>query len=165
MDAALNAAYGPLPAGEYWASRDNFGYHLRASALAAKKLTAPEVAVVAKAATLRAPEIAAAYTREEMLAAPPEGDSILAMSRRSYNAVRSQEVVFILKPYFMDKRPTGTNHGTPHDYDTHVPLLWFGAGIPPGVHPERVAVEDIAPTLAARLGIPPPPLAEGRRLF
>lgn len=46
-----------------------------------------------------------------------------------------------------------------------MPQVWFGAGVKPGVHPERVAVEDLAPTLAGLLGVELPPEAKGRRLF
>jgi hypothetical protein len=37
--------------------------------------------------------------------------------------------------------------------------------VPKGTHPERIGVDDLAPTLAGLLGIPPPPQAKGRRLF
>ena len=108
---------------------------------------------------------AQAFTRAEILAIAPEGESVPAMVRRSYYGPSDRDVVFVVKPYFMNKVPTGTTHGTPYDYDTHVPQLWFGAGVMPGVHPERVGVDDIAPTLAGLLGIPTPPEARGRRLF
>ena len=87
------------------------------------------------------------------------------MARRGYYAPRDREVVYVLKPYFMDKHPFGTTHGTPYEDDTHVPQVWFGAGVPRGVHVERVGVEDIATTFAGLLGIPAPPQAQGRRLF
>ena len=74
-------------------------------------------------------------------------------------------MIFVLKPYFMDRPKSGTNHGTPYDYDTHVPQLWFGAGVTPGIHVERTGVDDLAPTLAGLLGVPRPPQAQGRRLF
>jgi arylsulfatase A-like enzyme len=37
--------------------------------------------------------------------------------------------------------------------------------VKPGVHTERVAVEDLAPTLAAMLGVTLPPEAHGKVLF
>ena len=86
------------------------------------------------------------------------------MVRRSFYAPRDRDVVFITQPYFF-ARSVGSTHGVPYDYDTHVPQVWFGAGVPPGVHPERVSVEDIAPTMAALVGVPTPPQASGRRLF
>lgn len=45
------------------------------------------------------------------------------------------------------------SHGSPHDYDSHVPLIVYGAGVRPGRHPEFVRTVDLAPTLAAALGV------------
>jgi arylsulfatase A-like enzyme len=170
MDAtarrALDAAFGPLPEGEYWFSRVNAGYHIRPSAIAVKNLEADAVGKVIKASLLQHPFVAHVFTRAEILAFEPEGDALPAMVRRSYYAPHDRDLVYVLRPYFMDKTPTGTTHGTPYNYDTHVPQVWFGAGVPRGVvHPERVGVDDIAPTLSALLGIPAPPQAQGRRLF
>ncbi|MGH8017199.1 MAG: hypothetical protein ACREIA_02755 [Opitutaceae bacterium] len=59
----------------------------------------------------------------------------------------------------------GSTHGSPWDYDTHVPLIFMGGAEPEGKHSDAVGVVDLAPTLAAMLGVPPPPQAQGRRLF
>ena len=165
VNTALDRAFGPLPANEYWALRDNFGYHLRPSALAAKKITVAAAAGVVKQALQAWTQIANAFTADEVLAMAPEGDLLPAATRRSFFPGRSQDVIFVLKPYFIDRPKSGTNHGTPYDYDTHVPQLWFGAGVTPGVHAERTGMDDLAPTLAGLLGVPRPPQAQGRRLF
>ncbi len=61
------------------------------------------------------------------------------------------------KPYYlMTTRLTGTNHGTPHPYDTHVPLLVYGAGVRPGVRREAITPQAAAVILANALGIKPP---------
>lgn len=169
MDAlarkALDAAYGALPPGETWFVRDGAGYHLRPAAFAAKKIDLADAAKIVKTAILAYGPVAQAFTRAELLAAEPEGDSVIAMVRRSYFERGGRDVVYVLKPYFMDKTPTGTAHGMPYQADTNVPQLWFGMGVKPGVHLERVSVEDIAPTMASLLGVPPPPQAKGLRLF
>jgi hypothetical protein len=162
---ALDRAFGPLTANEVWFVRDGSSLHLRPAALAQKNVAAAAAAAVAREALARLPFVAQAFTREEILAAPAEGDSVLAMVRRSYHAGRGRDVLFVLKPNFIIRNNTGTTHGTPHDYDTHVALLWHGPGVPQGVRTERVGVEDIAPTLAALLGVPAPEGAQGRRLF
>jgi arylsulfatase A-like enzyme len=162
---ALDAAFGPQEGKELWFTRDTFAYFLRPAALAAKKLGADEAAKVLKAGLLTATGVATAFTRAEILAAEPEGDSLLAMERRSYFAGRGRDVLFVLQPFFMIKSGTGTTHGMPYNDDTHVPIVWYGAGVPRGVHQERVGVEDLAPTLSALLGLPTPPQAMGRRLF
>ncbi len=51
--------------------------------------------------------------------------------------------------------PSGTTHGSPYDYDSHVPIIFYGAGIRPGVHANFVRTVDIGPTLAALLGVRP----------
>lgn len=56
--------------------------------------------------------------------------------------------------------PTGTSHGSPWSYDRRVPLLLVGAGIQPGEGTEPVDVRQVAPTVAALLGVPPPAQAE-----
>jgi arylsulfatase A-like enzyme len=71
-------------------------------------------------------------------------------------------VLVTLKPHWFWAE--GTNfgrHGTPHDYDAHVPLLFAGAGIRPGRHNEFVRVVDIAPTLAAVAGVRPMEALDG----
>jgi arylsulfatase A-like enzyme len=70
-----------------------------------------------------------------------------------------------LKPYYIDRLGTGTTHGSHHEYDRHVPLIWYGSGVTPGRRTERVSVTDLAPTLAGLLQIPNPADANGRRLF
>ena len=169
MDAtvrrALETAFCPLPEKEYWFTRDNAGYHLRPSALAARNVGAKDAAQVMKDAIAPLPYIAETYTRDELMTADVVGESHRSMMRRSYRAASDRDVVYVFRPNFLSKAGSGTSHGTPYDYDTHVPQLWFGAGVPRGVHSERVGVDDIAPTLAGLLGVSAPPEAKGRRLF
>ncbi len=162
---ALDTAYGALANGETWFMRDNVAYHLRPATLAAKNITIGEATRVVKTALLTVPEMGHVFTREELLAAPPEGESVLAMVRRSYHAGRGRDVLFFLKPNFITKISPGTTHGGPDEADTHVPLVFFGAGVPQGVHTEAVGIDDLAPTLAGLIGVAAPPLAKGKKLL
>jgi predicted AlkP superfamily pyrophosphatase or phosphodiesterase len=162
---ALDAKFGALPKGETWFARDNLAYHLRPAALAARSASAKDAGVVVKTALMATPVVAEAFTREEILAAEPAGDSVLALVRRSYHAERGRDVILVPKPYFMVKTSSGSTHSTPYDYDTHVALVFFGAGVPQGVQEGRVGIDDLAPTLAPLLGVKAPPLAQGRKLF
>jgi predicted AlkP superfamily pyrophosphatase or phosphodiesterase len=160
--AATAKALGPLPDDQYWIVHDNSGYHLNPRALAAHEIPAARAEESLRAMLLAYPAIAAAYTRTQLTGSAPL-DEFGEMTRLSYYPARSADVLFIEKPNFMS-RAKGTTHGTPYEYDTHVPQLWFGTGVKPGVHPERVAVEDIAPTLAGLLGVDLP-AAKGKKLF
>ena len=64
------------------------------------------------------------------------------------------EVVVTLKPYFYWSQSIAT-HGTPHDYDAHVPVLFYGPPFKPGKYGEFARVVDMAPTLAAVLNTTP----------
>lgn len=57
-----------------------------------------------------------------------------------------------------------TQHGSPHGYDTHVPLIFYGAPFRPGRYSSFARVVDIAPTLAHVLGVPPTEPLDGRVL-
>jgi hypothetical protein len=163
LQETLDVTFGPLPDDLHWLVGDGYGLRLNPAALNARKVTPVRAAAEVKTALLRDRRFAAVYTREELLQVGPL-DAWGEMMRRSYHSERSPDVMFVLRPYFLTRK-SGTNHGMPHAYDTHVPQLWFGAGVKPGVHAERVGVEDIAPTLAGLLGVDLPPEAKGRPLF
>jgi arylsulfatase A-like enzyme len=65
------------------------------------------------------------------------------------------------RPYdLLDERyGSGTNHGSPYSYDTHVPIMLMGPGVRVERDPVTVPVTAIAPTMAAWFGIPPPSAA------
>jgi arylsulfatase A-like enzyme len=75
-------------------------------------------------------------------------------------------VTIVLKPWWMwGSGKSGTTHGSPHDYDANVPLLFYG---PSWILPERidkpVVVTDLVPTLAALMKVTAPSTAQGRPL-
>jgi hypothetical protein len=83
----------------------------------------------------------------------------------SFYPARSGNIYYELSPYLLPEAQTvGTTHGSPWEYDTHVPLLWLAAGIRPGRYPDNVSVSDLAPTLSALLGIAAPSGTQGRVL-
>jgi arylsulfatase A-like enzyme len=80
-----------------------------------------------------------------------------------FYASRWGDLVMLPEPYYIFAN-TGTTHSHPYSYDTHVPVIFMGAGIQPGVHYEKIAVNDIAPTLAALLEIETPSGSFGKIL-
>ncbi|EHQ28098.1 alkaline phosphatase PafA [Mucilaginibacter paludis] len=74
-----------------------------------------------------------------------------------YNAEHSGAIEIILKPGWFDGHgTTGTTHGTWNPYDTHIPLVFMGWGIPHGHTNASIHMTDIAPTIAALLHIQTP---------
>ncbi|WP_273567933.1 alkaline phosphatase PafA [Maribacter halichondriae] len=73
--------------------------------------------------------------------------------QNGYNLKRSGDILLVLRPGIITYATTGSTHGSPQVYDTHSPLLFYGKGIKKGSTVERTEIPDIAPTLAALLGI------------
>ena len=59
---------------------------------------------------------------------------------------------------------TGTDHASPYNYDTHVPLAFYGLPFRTGTYRESVEPIDLVPTIASLLGINPPTHSVGRVL-
>ena len=161
--AALDGKFGPAPEGKRWITSDATALLFYRDTLAAKNVAAADAERVVRDALLTLPFVAAAYTRTQLAAGDAPGEVGAAMLR-SFHAARSADVIYQPKPNWFDRR-TGVNHSTPYRYDTHVPLVWFGAGVPRGERPERVGVDDAAPTLLGLLGLPPAPQMRGKNLF
>ncbi len=60
-----------------------------------------------------------------------------------------------MTPYSYWRGVTYATHGTPHDYDARVPVIFYGAGVAPGRRTEPARVVDMAPTLARILRVSP----------
>lgn len=73
--------------------------------------------------------------------------------QNGYNQKRSGDVLVVLQPGTISYPVTGSTHGSPQVYDTHVPLLFYGKGIKPGSTTKRTEIPDIAPTISVLLGI------------
>ncbi len=114
------------------------------------------------------PGILKAFTRTELMDPKSSDDTrLFEMTKKSFRPESSGDVMAVLKPYhlfsppLLSKDPTKiesfrTSHGTPHDYDTHVPLLVMGPRIQPGTRDDRIAPQAMAAILSESLRIPPP---------
>lgn len=74
-----------------------------------------------------------------------------------FHPQRSGDVMVNYAPGWIDsEKTTGTTHGSLYNYDTHVPLLWYGWKVAAGQSFQAVEITDIAPTLALLLDIEAP---------
>lgn len=70
-------------------------------------------------------------------------------------------LVITLTPYSYWNAGTYATHGSPHDYDARVPIIFFGPQFRPGMHAATARVVDMAPTLARVLGVTPSERLDG----
>lgn len=108
----------------------------------------------------------AVYGRDQLL----EGRTPGVIGQRianGFNGERSGDAVLILKPWLITgngKPATGTTHGSPFSYDTHIPIIFYGAPFKSGRYADEFFITDLAPTLSAGLGIQEPPMCMGKPL-
>ncbi len=104
-------------------------------------------------------EFETAYTASSLRGPSPANDSYFASVQRSFLSERCGDVYIVLKPYCLTSDPisgTGTSHGTPHEYDQHVPMMILGPGISTGRHEESTTPQQHAAILAQFLGVSTP---------
>ncbi len=87
---------------------------------------------------------------------------IRSLIQKGFYAKRSGDVAIILEPGLVEYKTKGTTHGSGYAYDTHVPLLFYGAGIPKGSSSRELNITDIAPTLSQILRIQSPSGCTGK---
>ena len=103
--------------------------------------------------------------RHSDLQGEASGDAIETLYRNSFYPPRSQHlIVQIKKHHYVDRAQGSTGHGSPYDYDRHVPIMFLGGSIPSGRFSEPAGLVDVAPTLARIIGVPMPPETDGRLL-
>lgn len=137
--------------------------YLNLKLVSALKLSLAEVERVAADAAAGADHIARVYTAAELRSGAIQQDAIARAFSLSFYGPRSGDIFILQEPYYLFDA-TGTSHGTPYAYDTQVPVMFWGPGIKPGTYPGSIAVNDIAPTLAALLGTALPSGSIGRVL-
>jgi hypothetical protein len=139
--------------------------YLSREALASRNVPVDNAAAVIADALRTLPEVAAAYTGEEIKELSP-ATTLERRIKNGYREERSGDVLVVLKPYLIEgDELQGTTHGSPYDYDAHVPLLLLGPGIRPGRYDGPASPADLVPTLATLLGIADSVKSDGKILF
>ena len=88
-------------------------------------------------------------------------DTLLMRSiLRNFHPKRSGDIYLVFEPDIFindfDGLVVASTHGSPWRYDTYVPVIFAGAGLRSAVVSRAVTPYDVAPTLAAYLGVKPP---------
>ncbi len=121
-----------------------------------------EVIALGKQLIAAHPQVEAVYTAAEVAAHPlpttrPEQWTTLDKFRASFDPERSGDLLVALKrniTTIANPRPgIVATHGTIHDYDRMVPILFWRSGVAPDNRQESAMTVDILPTLASLIGL------------
>jgi hypothetical protein len=160
VQKALRAKYGNF---DWITNTQDHSVYLNWELIAVKKLDLAEVTRTAAQAVAGIPHVLRVFTREQLMngAVLPDvsGHDVL----NGYYAPRGADVEFLLEPYWINGTAKAV-HSSTFDYDTHVPVVFLGAGIRAGRYDESIVVNDIAPTLANILHVETPGGSVGRVL-
>ncbi|MDD5361453.1 MAG: alkaline phosphatase family protein [Ignavibacteria bacterium] len=107
------------------------------------------------------PGVRSVFTSAEIKSGK-SSDPYFEFFKNGFYESRCGEVFVNFQPYWIEDRVRGSEHGSPYEYDTHVPLVFYGWKIPKGELNEPVKMTDVTPTMAALLGIQPPEGCIGR---
>ena len=80
----------------------------------------------------------------------PVNENEVEMIKNGFHPKRSGDVFYVLSPGYIEwSRETGTTHASHYNYDTHVPLIFYGNGVQKNkLIDKRIHISDIAPTLS-----------------
>ena len=147
------------------AALDGAHVYLDLDAVSRQELRRSDVEAAATEGLMSTGLLEGVYTHASFDRDPPADDADWPLFRAAFYAPRSPHLIARLKPWvYVSSRPGGTGHGTAHDYDRHVPVAFLGAGVHPGRYEGEAGPEEIAPTLAALLGISYP-LQDAKRVL
>jgi predicted AlkP superfamily pyrophosphatase or phosphodiesterase len=163
-ESVLTARFPRADKDKWIENRSGGSLFFAPGALAAAKISAETAGRAVCEALLLRPEVAVAFTREQLRTLSP-ATVLERRVRNSFHEARSGDVVVAFRPlWFEGGEEPGASHGLPVESDAHVPVLFRGAGVRPGVYQNEASPADIAPTLSALTGVEFTPDREGRVL-
>src|SRR5581483_1268033 len=103
------------------------------------------------------------YTKSQLAEGEAPNTPVGHKYLNSYSPVGSWYVLGVPDFYTVGSAK-GTDHASPYNYDTHVPLVMYGLPFRAGTYRNAAEPVDLVPTLASLLGINPPTASVGRVL-
>lgn len=84
-----------------------------------------------------------------------------ARMRNSFDPTRSGDIIINLKPAWVENGSWITNHNSVYEYDSHVPLIWYGWKVNRSSITRKVNMNELAATLSALCRLPYPNACSG----
>lgn len=100
-----------------------------------------------------------------MLSKSQYSSGVMGKAQNSFFPRHSGDVVLSLLPGWIVESGNKSDSGTAYNYDTHVPLIFWGAMVGNVDVSHDVDMADVAPTIAHVIGIAPPNAATGRPII
>ncbi len=151
QNAIESAAQAALGAGKYVAIVNGNDVYFEPG-MYKKVAGSPEAMHAVNRAVKMLPGVADVFRAEDVRGAANSKNPLLRAAALSYFPGRSGDLILVPKPGWMFSA-SGTTHGTASPDDQRVPVLFYGAGIKRGIYLDPATPADVAPTLAAVVGV------------
>ena len=155
VDAALRKFSTETFGADLILNYSNFNFFFNKPVLKEKGLDLAKVKQSFKDFLMTQDQVKRVYTEEEILASTGD-DYFLSFIAKGYDPKQNGDIFILDKAGYMEYIETGTTHGSPNSYDTHVPMLFYGWHVPKGNSHTKKHITQIAPTLSQMLKIPFP---------
>ncbi len=154
-------------AGKWVLSYENQQVYLNRSLIAEKKLDLYQMQREVAELMLRFAGVTRALAAEDVQKSHWESGMLMYLEN-GYFPKRSGDVLVVLEPGWLESYQypinKGTTHGSSGNYDTHVPVVFWGWHVKHGESSAPAKITDIAPTLARWLHIQEPDGCTGEPL-
>lgn len=162
VNKALSREFGP---GNWVEGKGEFQIYLNRGTLEKRGINLGRAEFAAAEAAAALPFVAAAFPRSQIMTGNLPDTPIARKVANSFNARRSGDVYFVLKPYAVPVESLeGSTHGSPWSYDAHVPLIFWGRAFKAGIYGFLAQPVDLPATLAVAMEIQQPSGAQGKPL-
>lgn len=151
-------------------SRQNSNFYFDRELLKSKNIKLEDAQEFVKSKVKNWENVKSVYTGIELANAGADFEW-RDMVRRGYRYQESGDVIYTLEPGFISQwgeapdAYKGTTHGSSYNYDTHVPLIWYGANIPSQEILRRINITDITATLVPILQLAKPSSTTGEPIL
>jgi hypothetical protein len=164
-DSALDDAFG---SDDWVAPYNDPGVTFRPNVLKKHNVPLVNAQRVAAAAVRHVPGVAEVFTSLQLLSGQVPPVAIARAAAATSHFQRGPDLIVVPKPYWYlskEMHQHAAMHGTPYPYDTHVPVFFYGPGIPAERRDERVSVTAVAASLSSYLAVPAPTASDSAPLF
>jgi predicted AlkP superfamily pyrophosphatase or phosphodiesterase len=130
----------------------NFNLFLNKELINKKGLTFETVKQTFKDYLMSLDHVKNVFSKEDIISTNGNDYFVKSISN-GFDPKQSGDLVVLDKPGYVEYGTTGTEHGSPYSYDTHVPLIFYGWHIKHGESFAKKEITQIAPTIAQKIKV------------
>ena len=109
---------------------------------------------------IKIPGIGMVLTKDEILSS--DDDKINLRLKNMIHPIKSPDVLMIPKRFWSTRSQAGASHGTPYDYDSHIPFFISSKGLKKISIEKKISSVDIAPTISSMIKVTVPESVNGK---